>query len=46
MQKFSYLQIFKMSGWHGLLFIKPVKMMEEAFAENRVKYGVFIAHKI
>ena len=45
MRKYSYLEIFRMSGWRGLLFMKPVKLMEEAFNQDKVKYGVFLAHK-
>jgi tocopherol O-methyltransferase len=45
LQTYSFLEIFKMSGWRGLIFGKQAQMMHEAFIQNRVKYGVFSASK-
>lgn len=39
------LQVFRWSGWRGLLFGIQAKMMEAAFASGRVRYGVFVATK-
>jgi tocopherol O-methyltransferase len=45
LRNYSFLEIFKMSGWRGLIFGKQAQMMHEAFIQNRVKYGVFSAIK-
>ena len=45
LKSFSFLKVFKMSGWRGLLFGRQGKLMEEAFNQQRVKYGVFLAGK-
>jgi len=45
LRTYSFLEIFKMSGWRGLIFGKHAQMMQEAFIQNRVKYGVFSASK-
>lgn len=42
---YSFWQLLKMSGWRGLRFAKQVKLMQQAFQQNRVKYGVFLATK-
>lgn len=42
---YSWLQIFNMVGWRGLRFAKQIKLMQEAFNKNRVRYGVFLATK-
>jgi tocopherol O-methyltransferase len=45
LRNFSFLRIFKMSGWRGLLFGRQGKLMREAFDQQRVRYGVFWACK-
>lgn len=42
---FSFLQLIKMGGWNGFRFTKKIKLMREAFHQNQVQYGVFIATK-
>jgi tocopherol O-methyltransferase len=42
---YSLVKILKISGWRGLRFAYQIKMMRDAFKENRVKYGVFLATK-
>jgi tocopherol O-methyltransferase len=41
----SLLQLFKLSGWRGLVFGRQGQLMKDAFDQHRVTYGVFIAHK-
>lgn len=43
---YSLFKILKISGWRGLRFTNQIKLMRNAFAERRVKYGVFIASKM
>ena len=45
LRTYSLLTIFRMSGWRGLFFAKQGQMMHEAFRENRIRYGVFLASK-
>jgi tocopherol O-methyltransferase len=45
MRKYSLYQIFKMSGWRGLMFIKPARLMQKSFLRGQLRYGVFLAHK-
>ncbi len=42
---YSFLQLIKMGGWRGFRFAKQVKLMQMAFHQNRVKYGIFVACK-
>lgn len=42
---YSLLKILKVAGWRGLKFAKQVKLMQAAFKEERVRYGVFLATK-
>lgn len=42
---YSFWKVFKMSGFRGLLFARQIKLMQKAFHENRVRYGVFLATK-
>lgn len=42
---YSMIQLLKMSGWRGLRFAKQIKLMRDAFKQNRVRYGVFLAVK-
>lgn len=42
---FSFLQLIKMGGWNGFRFTKKIKLMRDAFHQNQVQYGVFIATK-
>lgn len=41
----SFIKLIKMLGWRGFRVAKQVKMMRDAFHQNRVKYGVFLATK-
>lgn len=45
LRAYSLLHLFKMSGWRGLRFKEQAKLMQEAFNQHRVKYGVFLASK-
>lgn len=45
MRKYSLFKIFKMSGLRGLLFFKPAKLMQKAFLQGQLQYGVFLVHK-
>jgi tocopherol O-methyltransferase len=45
LRTYSFLRIFKMSGWRGLRFARQGKLMQEAFSQERVRYGVFFANK-
>lgn len=42
---YSLIQLLKMGGLRGLLFAKQVKLMQKAFHQNRIHYGVFCATK-
>lgn len=42
---YSFFYILKISGWRGLLFSKQIKLMQEAFLNQRLKYGVFLMTK-
>lgn len=42
---YSLFQLFKMVGWRGLRFAFQLKLMQRAFKEGFVKYGVFVAVK-
>jgi tocopherol O-methyltransferase len=42
---YSFMQLLKMGGWRGLRFAKQIKLMRDAFHQNRVRYGVFLAIK-
>jgi tocopherol O-methyltransferase len=46
LRSYSFLKIFRMSGWRGLLFARQGKLMQEAFNQQRVTYGVFFAGKM
>jgi tocopherol O-methyltransferase len=43
---YSFISILKMGGVRGLRFVKQLKLMKNAFALGRVKYGVFFAVKL
>jgi len=45
LRSYSLLEIFKMTGWRGLLFAKDARLMHEAYIDDRMKYGVFLARK-
>ncbi len=45
LRRYSFLKIFKLSGWRGIIFGKQVLNMHEAFIQRRIKYGVFSANK-
>lgn len=41
----SFLTLFRMIGWRALNATKQAKLMQNAFNQENVKYGVFIAIK-
>ena len=45
LRRYSFVEKFRMAGWRGLLFAKGARLMREAFVQDRVKYGVFLANK-
>ena len=42
---YSFIQLLKMAGWRGLRFASQIKLMRDAFHQERVKYGVFLVVK-
>lgn len=42
---YSLWQIIKMAGLRGLLFSRQIKLMRDAYQQQMLKYGVFIAVK-
>lgn len=42
---YSFIQVIKMGGWRGFRFAQQVKLMRDAFQQQRVRYGVFVAEK-
>jgi|SRR5579862_4604167 len=42
---YSFITILRMAGWRGLRFKYQTKLMQEAFHQDRVRYGVFVATK-
>lgn len=42
---YSFLRLLKLGGLRGLRFAKQIKLMRDAFQEDYIKYGVFIATK-
>ena len=42
---YSFLKILKIGGLRGLQFVYQIRLMRDAFNENSVKYGVFVATK-
>ncbi|MHB1948515.1 MAG: methyltransferase domain-containing protein [Gammaproteobacteria bacterium] len=42
---YSFFHILRIAGWRGLRFSQQAKMMQNAFHEGRVRYGVFLAEK-
>ncbi len=42
---YSFLKILKIAGWRGFRFAKQIKLMQEAFHQQWVRYGVFLAVK-
>jgi tocopherol O-methyltransferase len=42
---YSLFKGLKLVGWRGVRFAKQIKLMQEAFHQGRVKYGVFVATK-
>lgn len=42
---YSILHLFRIGGLRGLRFVKQANLMRDAFQQNRVKYGVFLAEK-
>ncbi len=39
---YHVLKVLKMGGWRGFRFARQVKLMQEAFHLDRVRYGVFV----
>lgn len=42
LKNYSLWQLLKIGGWRGLRFAKQIKLMQKAFHQNRIKYGVFL----
>jgi tocopherol O-methyltransferase len=42
---YSFIHLIRMGGWRGFCFVRQVKMMQNAFNQQIVKYGVFLASK-
>jgi len=42
---YTFFRVLKVGGWRGVRFAKQIKLMQEAFAQNRIEYGVFLATK-
>ena len=42
---YHFLKILRIGGWRGFRFAKQIKLMQEAFEQSRVCYGVFFAVK-
>jgi len=45
LREYSFIKILKMSGWRSLKFAYQLKLMRNAFRDQQVKYGVFLATK-
>ncbi|MGZ5279450.1 MAG: methyltransferase domain-containing protein [Pseudobdellovibrionaceae bacterium] len=45
LRQYSLFKIFQMSGWRGLIFGRQGQLMQNAFDQHRVTYGVFVARK-
>jgi len=45
LRSYSFLDVFRMSGWRGLLFARQARLMQDAFDQGRITYGVFLATK-
>lgn len=45
MNAYSLFAILCKAGWRGLRFTFQVKLMQEAFRQNKIRYGVFVARK-
>jgi len=45
LRSISLIKLFRMSGSRGLLFARHGKLMQKAFEQDRVRYGVFVASK-
>lgn len=45
LRSYSFFRVFQLSGWRGLLFGMQGKLMQKAFDQHRVRYGVFLAAK-
>ena len=42
----SFWRLLRLGGWRGWRFAKQVRLMRDAFANQHVCYGVFIAEKL
>jgi tocopherol O-methyltransferase len=42
---YSLLQMLRMGGWRGLRFAKQISLMRDAFQQDSIRYGVFVATK-
>lgn len=45
LKKHSLFKIVRLSGIRGLRFVKQIFLMRDAFHNNEIKYGIFIARK-
>lgn len=46
LKQYSFFQLFRLTGFRGLTFIRYLKVMSNAFLAGRIRYGVFVATKI
>lgn len=42
---YNFLQIFKLAGWQGMKIFSQIKLMQNAYREGRITYGVFVGTK-
>ena len=42
----SFWRLLRLGGWRGWRFAKQVRLMRDAFANQQVCYGVFVAEKL
>lgn len=45
LNEYSYLQLFTLSGFEGIRMIRKIDLLQNAFEQGRIRYGVFIAQK-
>lgn len=46
LKKYSFLQLLRLGGIRGLKFARQLGLMQQAFYNDRVRYGVLVATKI
>lgn len=45
LKNYSIFKLLKLSGWRGFRFAQQVRLMRDAFRQQKIKYGVFVAKK-